>query len=133
MLEYQPIHLHIGNYPDMDARRHWREAQEIKDSQIYQLLVKTRNENHTIASDSQVKEQSWMAATKRLRRQQPKASNLILVQNHQRNKNYGRKLDPQWIGPRLLVKTTFKRITGYVKELYGNGTLKKYHLDNFLM
>ena len=37
------------------------------------------------------------------------------------------------MGPRLLVKTTLKRITGYVKKLYGNSIFKKYHLDNLFM
>ena len=34
------------------------------------------------------------------------------------------------MGPRLLVKTTLKGITNYVKELYGDDIFKKYHLDN---
>ena len=73
-----------------------------------------------------------MASTKRPRRQPLKASNLVLVQDHKRDKNHSRKLDLQWMEPRLLVKTTSKGITGYIKKLYGNSTLKKYHLDNLL-
>ena len=79
----------------MDARRQWRDAQEIEDSRVYQLSIETQNKSRTIALDKQVKEQARMAATKRPKRQPPEAGNLVLVQDHQRDKNHGRKLDPQ--------------------------------------
>ena len=59
----------------------------------------------------------------------PKAGDLVMVRDFTKDKAHGRKLDPNWLGPRLLVELTSTGVSGYVRELYG-GTLKKYHLDD---
>ena len=52
-----------------------------------------------------------------------------MVRDLQREKQHGRKLDPSWLGPRLLVELTNSGVSGYVQELYGEKT-KRYHLDD---
>ena len=47
----------------------------------------------------------------------------------QKDKQHGRKLDPNWLGPRLLVELTSTGVSGFVRELYGD-TLKKCYLDD---
>jgi len=54
---------------------------------------------------------------------------LILIRDHQRDKQHGRKLDPRWLGPRLLVEYR-SEVTALVRNLYGDGTVKKYHIDD---
>lgn len=52
-----------------------------------------------------------------------------MVRDIQKDKQHGRKLDANWLGPRLLVEVAPRGVLGYVKELYGDAT-KKYHLDD---
>ena len=41
-----------------------------------------------------------------------KAGDLVLVRDIQKDKQHGRKLDPNWLGPRLLVKSTPTGVSG---------------------
>lgn len=59
----------------------------------------------------------------------PQPGDLVMVRDLQKEKEYGRKLDPNWLGPRLLVMISPSKVSGYVKELYGENT-KRYHLDD---
>ena len=59
----------------------------------------------------------------------PKAGDLVLVRDIQKDKQHSRKLDTNWLGPRLLVEVAPRGVSGYVKELYGDAT-KKYHLND---
>ena len=54
---------------------------------------------------------------------------LILVQDFERDKNHGRKLDARWVRLRILTEITSSGVSGFVQELYGEG-VKKYHLDD---
>lgn len=60
---------------------------------------------------------------------QPKPGDLVLVRDIQKEKQHGRKLDPAWMGPRLLVGISSSGVSGYVQELYGE-KIKRYHLDD---
>ena len=44
----------------------------------------------------------------------------------------GRKLEAKWLGPRLLVSKTKHGMSGYVREIYREGKLKRYHLNDML-
>ena len=59
----------------------------------------------------------------------PKAGDLVMVRDFTKDKAHGRKLDPNWLGPRLLEEETASGVSGYVKELYED-CRKKYHLDD---
>ena len=59
----------------------------------------------------------------------PKAGDLVLVRDFQKEKHHGRKLETNWLGPRLLTEVTQSGVSAYVRELYADKT-KKYHLDD---
>ena len=59
----------------------------------------------------------------------PKVGDLVLVRDMQKEKQHGRKLDPSWVGPRLLMRLTGSGVSGYVQEMYDD-KVKRYHLDD---
>lgn len=61
--------------------------------------------------------------------EQPRVGDLVLVRDFTRDKAHGRKLDPRWVGPRLLVEISDSGVSGYFQELYAE-TTKRYHLDD---
>ena len=52
-----------------------------------------------------------------------------MVRDMARDKQHRWKLDPEWMGPWLLIDHTLSGVSGYVQELYNDNT-KKYHLDD---
>lgn len=60
----------------------------------------------------------------------PREGDLVMVWDHQREKEYGRKLDARWKGPKLLTEVTKTGVSGYVTDIYGDGAGKRYHLDD---
>lgn len=59
----------------------------------------------------------------------PMVEDLMLVKDFKWDKHHSRKLDPRWIGPRLLVEITLSGQAGYVQKLYSEQS-RKYYLDN---
>lgn len=57
----------------------------------------------------------------------PKLGDLVLVRDIQKEKHFGRKLESNWMGPRMLTEVTQSGVSGYVKEIYGD-KVKKNHL-----
>ncbi|KAI9831098.1 MAG: hypothetical protein M1826_003996 [Phylliscum demangeonii] len=41
-----------------------------------------------------------------------------------------RKLEARWKGPRLLVEPTNNESSGYVRDLYGDGVIRRYHVND---
>lgn len=60
---------------------------------------------------------------------QPKQGDLVMVRDIAKDKQHGRKLDPSWLGPRLLTSTTASGVSGYVQEMYSD-KVKRYHLND---
>lgn len=42
-------------------------------------------------------------------------------------------MESKWLGPRLLVSLSSSGLTGRVRELYGAGGTKKYHLNDLIL
>lgn len=59
----------------------------------------------------------------------PKPEDLVLVRDIQKEKQHSRKLDPAWMGPRLLIGISSSGVSRYVQELYGE-KVKRCHLDD---
>jgi hypothetical protein len=60
----------------------------------------------------------------------PRVGDLVLVRRFQIDKEKGHKLESKWEGPKLLQAVTESGVTGYVRDVYGEGVPKKYHLDD---
>ena len=90
------------------------------------------DENRCLASEASA--YSHYKKGQRKRRQRiPKTGNLILVRNHAVDGQKRRKLESKWLGSRLLVSLSLLGLTRRVKELYGEGGTKKYHLNDLLL
>ncbi len=63
----------------------------------------------------------------------PTPGDLVLVRNHAVDSQRGRKLEAKWLGPRILVSYSASKLTGHVREIYGDGKAKKYHLNDILL
>ena len=59
--------------------------------------------------------------TAQRRQRSPEAGDLVLVRNHKIDNQNGRKFGVRWLGPRLLVKCTKHRQSGWVREIHGHG------------
>lgn len=57
----------------------------------------------------------------------------MLVRNHAVDSQRGRKLEAKWLGPRILVSYSASRLSGHIREIYGDGKTKKYHLNDILL
>ena len=64
----------------------------------------------------------------------PKVGDLVLLRDFQLAKDKGRKLDPRWSTPRLLVKISKSGVSAHVRQLHDPpGVTKRYHFDDLLV
>ncbi len=136
---YTPAELMLGFSPQMkhfDVE--WEplteadlEIEDITEHQK-QVYMALQDENRYLASEASA--YSHYKRGQRERKQRvPKAGVLVLVRNHAVDRQRGRKLESKWLGPRLLVSLSLSGLTGRVKELYGEGGTKKYHLNDLIL
>ena len=130
MIGIEPKRFHIdldqGEMPlPLDANEPMPEHQ-------YALFMALRGENRILASETA----SYLEPnpSKISRKQRiPEVGDLVLVRNHQKDKQHGKKLEAKWLGPRMLVRWTNDKLSGWVRELHGAGNPKRYHLDDMVM
>lgn len=91
--------------------------------------VELRQENRAAATRRMAATHTRTEEKQRSKWTKPQEGDLVLVRDHQRDKDKGRKLDPRWLGPRLLTSIAESGVAGYVQELYGD-KVKRYHLDD---
>ena len=130
MLEFSPQMKHF----DVEWEPPTEEDLEIEDTTEHQkhIYMALRDENRCLASEASA--YSHYRRGQRERRQWiPKTGDLVLVRNHAVDGQRGRKLESKWLGPRLLVSLSSSGLTGRVRELYGEGGTKKYHLNDLLL
>ena len=60
----------------------------------------------------------------------PKPGDWVLVRRSQFDNKRGNKLEAKWDGPKLLTRVTESGVSGFVKNIYGEGIEKRYHLDD---
>ena len=64
----------------------------------------------------------------------PKVGDLVLLRDFQLAKDNGRKLDPRWSTPHLLVKISKSEVSAYVWQLHDPpGATKRFHFDDLLV
>lgn len=91
-----------------------------------------RDENRCLASEASAYSHYRKGQQERKQRV-PKAGDLVLVRNHAVDGQRGRKLEGKWLGPRLLVSLSSSGLTGRVRELYEEGSTKKYHVNDLIL
>lgn len=110
----EPFHEdNIGLVPG----EHWAFLWEFRDEQRERMILSV------VEAHNRTKTRSG-------RYTRPQEGDLVLVRRFQLDKDKGRKLESKWDGPRLLTTVTQGGVTGYVREVYGEGQGKKYHLDD---
>lgn len=63
----------------------------------------------------------------------PEPGDLVLVRNHAVDGQRGRKLEAKWLGPRILVSYSASKVLAHIREIYGDGKTKKYHLNDIVL
>ena len=109
--------------------REIEELEEGADGLIIEKIVDRREEQRTFAVRSISENHTRQERKTRAQWTKPRVGDLVLVRDFERDKHHGRKLNPRWIGPRILKEITLSRVSRFVQELYRK-EVKKYHLDD---
>ncbi|KAI9871083.1 MAG: hypothetical protein M1823_008552, partial [Watsoniomyces obsoletus] len=105
--------MHVGHFTP-DARKAWFAAQTPLRPQVYAIHTAATHEKRERATELRTLEQAKWVLSRNPSRLPPEVGDMVLVRDHQRDKAHGRKLDPRWLGPRLLVGLTPNGVSGYV-------------------
>ena len=119
---------------DVEGKKPIEADLEIKDTTEHQnhMYMALWDESLYLASEASA--YSLYRREQRKRRQKiPKVGDLVLVRNHALDRQRGRKLESKWLGPRLLVLLSLLGPTKRVKEIFGEGGIKKYHLNDLIL
>ena len=131
MLGFEPKLLHF----DTDLVRLPQEpedwAQELPAHQ-HQIYMALRDENKCLASEA-ASYRHYGSERRKRKARLPEPGDLVLVRHHAIDNQRGRKLEAKWLGPRLLTRLSASRLSGYVRELHGDGKEKKYHINDLLL
>jgi hypothetical protein len=125
MLGFQPT----GAYLETAALLSETEHQEAPGS-LYRLRDEAREENQNEVLNQVAFSQRIMAQNKRTRGERPEAGDLVLVRLHKVDAHLGMKLSPKWSEPKLLVSVSANGTSGHVRKVYGDGSTKRYHMDD---
>jgi hypothetical protein len=77
-----------------------------------------------------VNHQTKMETDRGSGRYRPNKGDLVLVRDKVLDGQRGRKLDPKWKGPRIVESVSEHGLSALVKELYGEGKTRRYHVDD---
>ncbi len=136
---YAPAELVLGfssqmKHFDVEGKQPIEADLEIEDTTEHQnhLYMALWDESLYLASEASA--YSLYRREQRKRRQKiPKVGDLVLVRNHALDRQRGRKLESKWLGPRLVVLLSLLGPTKRVKEIFGEGGTKKYHLNDLIL
>lgn len=136
---YAPVELMLGFSPqmkhfDVEWELPTQADLEIEDTTEHQqhIYMALRDENRCLASEASAYS-NYRRGQRERRQRVPKAGDFVLVRNHAVDGQRGRKLESKWLGPRLLVSLSSSGLTGRVRDLYGAGGTKKYHLNDLIL
>ena len=130
MLGFDPqlFHFDINPYPipppneiDIDQPAH--------QLQVYAAL---RSENRLLANEA-ASYTHYHRGAKARKQRIPAPGDLVIVRNHAVDAQRSRKLEGKWLGPRLLTRTAKHGLSGYVRELHGDGRERRYHMNDLLL
>jgi hypothetical protein len=96
----------------------------------YHLGDALRSERRELAMWALVTHQVTTEERQRSARYQPVQGDLVIVRDKTVDNQRGRKLEPKWKGPRLVVRVSRHGLSAEVREIYGDGASKRYHVDD---
>lgn len=91
-----------------------------------------RDEKKCLASEA-ASYTHYLKSVRERKQKIPKPGNLVLVRNHAVDTQRGRKLEAKWLGPRILVSYSASKVSAHIREIYGDGKTKKYHLNDIVL
>ncbi len=126
---HQLIHFDISATPIPD-----RLEAEIKETSHHQqkIFMTLRDEKKCLASEAAAYTH-YLKGLCGKRQKIPNSGDLVLVRYHAVDSQKGRKLEAKWLGSQLLVSYSASKLTGYVREIYGDDKAKKYQLNDILL
>lgn len=93
-----------------------------------------RDEKKCLASEAAAYTHYYLKSVRERKQRIPEPGDLVLVRNHAVDGQRGRKLEAKWVGPRILVSYySASKVSGHLREIYGDGKTKKYHLNDILL
>ena len=109
------IHFDISAAPIPD-----RIEAEIEEAPYHQQQISMvlRDEKKCLASEAAAYTHHLKGMCGR-RQKIPTPGDLVLLRNHAVDSQRGRKLEAKWLGPRTLVSYSASKLTGHVREIYG--------------
>lgn len=108
------------------------EAEEELPPYQYQIFTALRDENKLLSAEAA--SYTHYRQGKNTRKQKiPAPGDLVLVWDAALAKQHGRKLERKWMGPRMLTKLTPHGLSGYVREIHGDGREKRYHINDLIL
>ncbi len=136
MLRYEPQKLHFDikliAQPITESKEIQRMEIEEASAHQRQIYLALRNERRQTARELTSYVAYHHSRRNRLQRLL-KEGDLVIVRHHAVDNQRGRKLEPRWLGSRLLVKLTPSGNSGHMQELHGDGVTKRYHLNDILL
>jgi hypothetical protein len=127
LLGFTPTLLHLGMIPAEPVNE--GDLDDLPAHQ-YQLAETLQSERRELAMWALTSHQTKTESKRRQGRYLPKQGDLVLVRDKVLDGQRGRKLDPKWRGPRLVVSVSGHGLSASVKELYGEGRARRYHIDD---
>lgn len=130
---FTPAELMFGYKPV--ASRLVNEQEYIRDPEEYaphlhRLHIENRDELREEARQAMALVHRRMEGQRNPVWTRPKEGDLVLLWNAQLEKQHGRKLESRWSEPQRLVKVNSGGVSGMVSKLYGDGSLRRIHLDD---
>lgn len=125
---YNPQYVVTQREPTVDLTN--GEGQDEQPGTLLHQWMDLRDENNTLAVRHVAEGHTQQEGKTQALWTKPQAGDLVLVRDFTRDKDFGRKLDMKWLGPRLLVEISESGVAGYVQNLHGDGEVKRYHLDD---
>ena len=96
-----------------------------------------RDDRGVLSGAKRVEEQAGMERNRAMKaggRQRPEPGDLVLLRDIQLAKHHGRKLDPRWTTPRIVVSVSASGVSCNVRQLHDPPTItKRYHLDDLVV
>ena len=108
----------------------WMDEMEAEATRTHGLYVALREETRNQATESLATHQGKNEAKRAIPLGLLSPGDLVLVRDTQLDNQRGRKLEARWRGPRMLVQMTKEHLSGWVKPIYENGKMKRYHCQD---
>lgn len=103
--------------------------EEWSDRLRIEKLIDEREKQPTFTVRSILENHTWQKKKPQALWNPLQSEDFVLIQDFERKKYYGQKLNTYCIDPQILTKITSSGVSGFVQKLYSK-KIKKYYLDD---